>query len=231
MPLRARSPSAELNLDLDLDRSFSDTIVDYQAVQVTRCVIHRTSCARVVWDYVISGLALYASFAGPVTISIFAENYAEDFTIQKTDDLLTTLAYMSLIVDLCFLADVVVNFFTSYFLQGEEVEVYNLKMIAKTYLKSWFMLDLLCAVPTELAFLGSRHTAANIVLETLQAFLRLFKIFKIIRLSKRFKQGDETMTLGKLMYMRLSRNQRRILGLMIAVLYICHFITCVAFNI
>ena len=200
---------------------------DYEAVKANSCVIYRSSCPRVTWDFVMAGLAMYAALAGPMATALNAEHHASGYYLEKTDPLLTTLAYLSLIVDICFLADVVVNFFTSYFREFDEVEVYSVKMIAENYLRSWFLLDLLCCIPLELIFLSSGQSSAiNIIVETLQAFSRIVKIFKIIRLTKLFKQGDNTLSLGRLMYMQLSRNQRRILAIFIAVLYISHFLAC-----
>ena len=60
-------------------------------------------------------------------------------------------AYLALshIMDVLFLVDIIINFFSAY-----EDEYYatqdELKVIAKTYLKGWFIIDLLAIVPIDL---------------------------------------------------------------------------------
>ena len=205
----------------------SKSVDHYTALRADKMVIHRSGCGRVAWDYVITVLCVYSAFEGPFSTARNAEHFARGYDLEKTTVFLSTVAYVSLVVDLCFFVDVILNFFTSFFRTSDEIEVYNLKLIAKQYLKQWFILDVLCCIPFELVYLGvGQNSAVNIVVELLQAFLRILKVFKIIKLTKTFKVGDPSLTLGKLMYVRVSRNQRRILALFIAVLYISHFIAC-----
>lgn len=58
------------------------------------------------------------------------------------------------IVDLVFLFDVILTFFTSYteYTPTGDVEVFELKKIAYNYIKSWLILDLLSILPIDYIF-------------------------------------------------------------------------------
>lgn len=208
-------------------QNHGDSQLAFQAVQKNKFVIYRNSMLRVAWDFILTILAMYSAFEGPLTVALNSQFNSFEYKIEKYSASLTAIAVISLVIDTCFFLDVVINFFTSFFVPAEELEVYDLKRIANTYLRTWFILDVLCSVPFELCFyFAERATAFNILIEIAQALLRCFKIYKIIKLSRQFKQGDETMTVGKIFYMRFSRNQRRVFALLVAVVFISHVVAC-----
>lgn len=63
------------------------------------------------------------------------------------------LVIIDLIVDLMFIADILINFRTSYLHNGEAVM--DQKKIAINYLKSWFAIDTIAAIPFDLLLFGS----------------------------------------------------------------------------
>lgn len=58
-------------------------------------------------------------------------------------------AIFELLVDFLFFIDIIVNFLSTY-LTNEGDEVTDPRVIAKGYLKSWFLLDLIACVPFSL---------------------------------------------------------------------------------
>jgi hypothetical protein len=60
--------------------------------------------------------------------------------------------YSSNIIDVTFLIDMILTFFTPYFDDDSQQIVTNHREIALTYLKSWFVLDLLSIFPFEQIF-------------------------------------------------------------------------------
>ena len=54
------------------------------------------------------------------------------------------------IFDFIFLVDIILTFFTSYHDEKHDLEILEHKLIAKKYLKSWFLLDLISIFPFDL---------------------------------------------------------------------------------
>ena len=55
-----------------------------------------------------------------------------------------------------FLCDIVLNFFTSYFHDGELIGSYS--MIARHYLRTWFLPDLIATIPFDWLIFGVTFT-------------------------------------------------------------------------
>jgi len=52
-------------------------------------------------------------------------------------------------IDICFLIDIII-IFNSAFYDGEFIVVEDRKIIAKEYLRGWFLIDLLAIIPFDL---------------------------------------------------------------------------------
>ena len=70
------------------------------------------------------------------------------------------LVIIDLIVDLMFIADILINFRTSYLHNGEVVM--NQKKIAINYVKGWFVIDTIAALPFDLLLFGSGTSDVSI---------------------------------------------------------------------
>lgn len=66
------------------------------------------------------------------------------------------LVIIDLMVDLMFIADILINFRTTYLHNGEVVT--NQKKIAINYVKGWFVIDTIAAIPFDLLLFGSGTT-------------------------------------------------------------------------
>ena len=66
------------------------------------------------------------------------------------------LVIIDLMVDLMFIADIIINFRTTYLQNGEVVT--NQKKIAINYVKGWFVIDTIAAIPFDLLLFGSGTT-------------------------------------------------------------------------
>jgi hypothetical protein len=87
------------------------------------------STPHVVWDLFILVLVFYSSVMEPYKAAFMPPSGIKPFDI---------------IVDSCFYADIIANFFTG-FDRGYEI-VYDKKLIAQNYLKGWFWIDILATV-------------------------------------------------------------------------------------
>ena len=71
------------------------------------------------------------------------------------------LVLLDLFVDLMFIADIVVNFCTTFVENGEAVS--DKQKIAVNYIKGWFLIDTIAAVPFDLLLFGSGTKEVSIV--------------------------------------------------------------------
>lgn len=63
------------------------------------------------------------------------------------------LVIIDLIVDVIFIADILINFRTTYVHSGEVVS--DPQKIARNYIRGWFLLDTCAAIPFDLVVFGS----------------------------------------------------------------------------
>ncbi len=73
-------------------------------------------------------------------------------------DMTPVLWVFDILVTLTFAADIVIQFNTGYFEHRELVT--DRKLIARRYLKGWFVLDLLATLPFTWVFSSSRFAAS-----------------------------------------------------------------------
>ena len=84
-----------------------------------------------------------------------------------------------IIIDLLFLADLMLNFFMAYFDEEEEI-VTDRRKIVKNYLRSWFILDLVALLPFNYLMQdnGKKDYSQLARLSRLPRLYRLIKITK-----------------------------------------------------
>ena len=83
-------------------------------------------------------LLLSVCMAMPVTIAFKSET--------------NTWCKIYYITDFFFLIDMILTFYTTLPPKNEEKEIVDRKIIAKTYLKGWFPVELLAVIPFDLIF-------------------------------------------------------------------------------
>ena len=120
---------------------------------------------RPYWDIIITFLLLFVCVSSPARIA---------FT--DTDNLLWIL--IDSVVDLAFLADIVLNFFFAY--HDEEFNLIDdRRTIARRYLRSWFIIDVLSVVPVSLIFKTEDFNS----LARIARFPKLYRLVKMTRYS------------------------------------------------
>ncbi|HMW60933.1 MAG TPA: ion transporter [Leptospiraceae bacterium] len=115
-------------------------------------------------------------------------------------------------ITVCFMVDVVINFFTAEYVNG--VLVTDKKVIAITYLKGWFLIDFLAAVPLDMVFVGALATLSD----TARVFrlLRLARMARIAQFMRKLAQADI-----------INISVLRMLFLTFWVLMVAHWSACV----
>ncbi|CAJ1332920.1 unnamed protein product [Effrenium voratum] len=121
---------------------------------------------RMAWDLLLLTLLVYIAVVLPYILA-----YLNETSFHR---------FVSDFIDVCFCIDIVLNFCTSYLDEGGD-EIDSPKRVAITYLKSWFALDLITAVPLQ-------HLASSIP-ESMDSIklLRGSKVFKILKVVRAVK--------------------------------------------
>lgn len=121
-------------------------------------------------------LILYVAIFVPIRLSFWTED-SRGFFIWDTFQ------------DTCFLIDLLLTFFTSYYDSKEGCNVYDIKLIAKEYLKFWFWMDTLSVLPLDTIMVKASSKAINKVanLNALAKFPRITKLYKLMKLYRMIK--------------------------------------------
>lgn len=127
---------------------------------IKKKVIEPNNNTKKIWDLYIIILTVYTAIELPLR---FAFNYPAD----------GLLFYMEIIVSLSFGIDIFLNFRTAY--KHERKLITDPKQIARRYLKTWFIPDLLATIPFFL-IPGTFGDSAKT--------LRIFRLFQLNRLIK-----------------------------------------------
>lgn len=144
-------------------------------------LIHPHSKGKFYWDTVINILSLMNAVYVPLEVSFAIETPA--------------MEAVNYIMDLIFLADIVVNFRTIYFDSRTSDPVIDNNKIAINYVKGGrFAVDLIASIPLEVIgdFAGgsiNKGTLKLIGLIKLTRLLRLGKIVTYVKMKKSFKHG------------------------------------------
>ncbi|CAH8560545.1 unnamed protein product [Schistosoma turkestanicum] len=98
----------------------------------------------------------------------------------------TLLSTVDILVDIMFIIDILINFRTTYVNKNDEV-VSHPKRIAAHYIKGWFIIDLVAAIPFDLLFFrtaGDQPTALTGLLKS----ARLLRLVGIVRKLDRYSE-------------------------------------------
>ena len=119
-----------------------------------------------VWDLLLLCACLLTSLVTPFNVAFYEETPGQGWAIVEAS------------IDALFCADVILCFFAAFLTPTERL-VDSRRAIALAYLKSWFAIDLLSAMPSELV--GLAGGAGRV--------LRLVKILKLLRMAKLARKG------------------------------------------
>jgi len=102
-------------------------------------------------------------------------------------------------VDVIFIIDIVLGFFTTYFNTGSGDEIWSPKHIAKRYLIESFLIDFLSTLPVALGPMVEVATSSDpvkrAVLGRLVGILGMFKIVRVRRISKMISNLNQSQEL------------------------------------
>ncbi|XP_074661271.1 voltage-gated inwardly rectifying potassium channel KCNH7-like [Tubulanus polymorphus] len=198
---RRISEHSNNNHDKDLDEDVRNPDPIEQAApsraasqNVPKFIILHYSPFKAVWDWVILLLVLYTAVFTPY-VAAFLLN--EDETRMKLNQDSSTrlknaetnqadpLVIIDLIVDIMFIADILINFRTTYVQSGEVIA--DPQKIAINYVKGWFLLDAIAAIPFDLLLFGSGTSDTM----TITGVLKTARLLRLLRVARRIDQYSE----------------------------------------
>ncbi|GLH12707.1 Uncharacterized protein GBIM_17413, partial [Gryllus bimaculatus] len=133
----------------------ADVLPEYklQSPRIHKWTILHYSPFKAAWDWIILLLVIYTAIFTPY-VAAFLLNES-DFNFKKTKKYAEDpIVVIDLIVDVTFIIDILINFRTTYVNANDEVVSHPGK-IAVHYLKGWFVIDLVAAIPFDLLLFNS----------------------------------------------------------------------------
>ena len=137
------------------------------------------------WDFYIMIVMVVAAILTPLQLA-FVENDTLGWIVTGA------------IIDITFLVDILVTFFTAYVDESSYSMVTDKCVIAKKYLKFWFWLDLVSIVPLDAFIMGT--TGGGTDMTQVAKFTRMGKLYKMIRMLRMVKM------------MRIVKDRKRIMA-------------------
>ncbi|XP_029030262.1 potassium voltage-gated channel subfamily H member 4-like [Betta splendens] len=126
-------------------------------------IVYHNSLAKTLWDVLILLATVYVGVCVPYNIS---------FSTHHT-------LVSDIVVEVLFIIDIILNFCTSYEGKSGQV-VYEARAVARKYIRTWFFVDLLAAVPYD--FFYFFHISMT-------DFIHLVKIVRLLRLLRFFRKS------------------------------------------
>lgn len=116
---------------------------------------------KAIWDWLVLALVTYTAVVTPYMASFVLAMDEEKEQLERRSGNKTTgnnfplsdpLVIVDYVVDIMFIIDIFINFRTTY-VDGNNEVISSPCRIAVHYIKTWFIIDMLAAIPFELLFM------------------------------------------------------------------------------
>lgn len=111
------------------------------------CTLRHDSLFKAVWDWLILALVIFTAIEIPYSVAFLIPLQDKGNTPKLFK--VTPLLVFNLWVDLMFIMDILINFRTTFVDSNSDEVISNPKQIALHYLKTWFVVDFVAAIPFE----------------------------------------------------------------------------------
>ncbi|CAI9728411.1 potassium voltage-gated channel subfamily H member 7-like isoform X2 [Octopus vulgaris] len=164
-----------------------------QSTQMKFIILHY-SPFKAVWDWIILLLVLYTAVFTPYSAAFLLNE--DEIRMKLNRDAATRLknaetskadplVIIDLLVDIMFIADILINFRTTFLQNGEVAS--DPQLIAKHYVKGWFLIDAIAAIPFDLLLFGSGTSDTM----TITGVLKTARLLRLLRVLRRIEQFAE----------------------------------------
>nr|XP_032513750.1 potassium voltage-gated channel subfamily H member 8 isoform X5 [Danaus plexippus plexippus] len=196
----------KLKLNNNLLHSSDPPLPEYKtsAIKKSRFIISHYGIFKTFWDWLILIATFYVAVVVPYNASFVDEGHPR---ISVTSDV---------VVEALFIIDIVLNFRTTFVSKKGEV-VSDSKAIALNYIRTWFVVDLLAALPFDLLYASDVYSGT----ESTHGNVHLVKLTRLLRLARLLQKMD-----------RYSQYSALILTLlMLSFTLVAHWLACIWFII
>ncbi|XP_033606226.1 potassium voltage-gated channel subfamily H member 2 isoform X3 [Cryptotermes secundus] len=199
----------------------ADVLPEYrlQTPRIKKWTILHYSPFKAAWDWLILLLVMYTAIFTPYVAAFLLNE--PDFSTRKSkkygDD---PIVIIDLIVDVTFIVDILINFRTTYVNSNDEVVSHPGK-IAVHYLRGWFLIDLVAAIPFDLLLFGSDTDELGLDADETTTLIGLLKTARLLRLVRVARKIDRYSEYGAAV----------LLLLMATFALIAHWLACIWYAI
>ncbi|XP_072049029.1 potassium voltage-gated channel unc-103-like isoform X2 [Amphiura filiformis] len=207
-PPRSPRPRHRLEMrkkDLSVDRSevsrLTSDEINHKKLRTRtlhKFTILHYSPFKAVWDWVVLLLVVYTAIFTPYAAAFLLKDDERRAKLNKeaetragegfTSSYTGPLVVVDLFVDIMFVFDIFINFRTTYVDEHKGEVVSDPARIAKHYLKGWFVIDVLAAVPFDLILFG---IATDEKTTTTMGLLKTFRLLRLLRVARRLDQYSQ----------------------------------------
>ncbi|XP_054715390.1 potassium voltage-gated channel subfamily H member 7-like [Uloborus diversus] len=158
----------------------ADVLPEYklQKPRVHKWTILHYSPFKAVWDWIILLLVIYTA--------IFTPYVAAFLLSEERLDNDGPIVIIDLVVDVMFIIDILINFRTTYVNSNDEVVSHPGK-IAVHYLRGWFIIDVVAAIPFDLLLVGKNSDETT----TLIGLLKTARLLRLVRVARKIDRYSE----------------------------------------
>ncbi|XP_010794884.1 potassium voltage-gated channel subfamily H member 8 [Notothenia coriiceps] len=152
----------------------------------SKCILLHYSTFKAAWDWLILLATFYVAVTVPYNVCFIGDD----------DDLTRSTTVSDIAVEILFIIDIVCNFRTSYVSKSGQV-IFDARQICIHYLTTWFIIDLVAALPFDLLY-AFKVSVVSVV--HLLKTVRLLRLLRLLQKMDRYSQHS-TVVLTLLMSM------------------------------
>ncbi|CAG9312626.1 unnamed protein product [Blepharisma stoltei] len=188
---------------------------------VHKWILLPNSSFKKYWSLVIAFLLIWTATVVPYEVCYLDDNYM--------------WLSIDLTIDGLFIIDIIINFNTAY-VDDEGKIITNRKSIAKRYLTTWFLIDLIACIPfPNLMNNFNADGNKNYGFQRLARVLRLLRMYRLVRVSRLFKvfkwaKNSEFIT-TLINTLRVTTGLLRMIKFIFIMLIVIHIVSCLWYYI
>ncbi|KAM3592794.1 uncharacterized protein V6R79_025282 [Siganus canaliculatus] len=172
----SRGGKREVNLSGNMMDRPSMPEYKVTAVQKSRFILLHYSVSKALWDWLILLATFYVAVTVPYNVSFTSYDDA------VTDARSTIVC--DIVVEMLFIIDIILNFRTTFVSQSGQI-VYESRAICIHYATTWFIVDLVAALPFDLLY------AFNITVTSLVHLLKTVRLLRLLRLLQKLDRYSQ----------------------------------------
>lgn len=175
-------------------------------LQQLSCMVHPYQPSKAVWDVLISILIIYSVLVEPFRFCFHVEVDATQMAVD-------------ILVDLLFVSDIVVIFFTAYFDEREALITDRWMIGRKYFCSGFFFVDVISVFPGELL--------VSLIEPELASQARVVELLRLVRLGRLFKLKRLLLLIEEKLHITLQMMD--MLKMLLKVIFIVHLLACLTF--